>query len=395
MRYVGAMALTFIVALAGCKAKQESAAQKDTHSEHQSVADEHKGEKGNILRIEPEMLRDLKVTTAEVEARPAGEGSMLLGELRVNENSYAEIGAPVASRILKVVASPGQAVKAGSTLATLQSTELGKARAEMITANARLDLARQVLARKQRLGAERIVPQREIEEAEANVASAEAEVRAAKASLQALGAAGEDSSDSSQYQLRSPVSGVVIGRAAIRGQMAGPEEKLFTVGDLSTLWLTVQAFERDAVRIRPGSQVRISFPALPGSSFSGNVDLVGREVNRESRTVPVRVVIANKDGRLRPGMSATAWVTPGGDTAVSITVPMASVQRLGDEWVVFIPERHEGEFEIREVGRGRDLGGEIEILSGLKRRESVVVDGAFLLKAEAEKMRSGGEEHEH
>ena len=393
MRYT-ILILVFAVFLSGCKSDPAPTAHApETKAESK---EEHKGEAADTLRVEPEMLRDLKITTAEVEARPGAEGSMLLGELRVNENSYAELGAPVASRIIALHVGPGEAVKAGTPLATLQSTELGKARAELITATARLDLANQVLARKQRLGAEKIVPQREIQEAEANVATANAEVRAARASLRALGASGDEASDSSLYQLRSPIAGTVVERSAIRGQMASPEEKLFTVGDLSTLWLTVQAFERDAVRISRGSQVRMSLPALPGSSFMGKVDLIGREVNRESRTVPVRVVIPNKDGRLRPGMSATAWIAPTSESATGlISVPIASVQRLGDKWVVFMPQRHEGEFEIREVGRGRDLGGEIEILSGLKRGESVVVDGAFLLKAEAEKMRGEGEEHEH
>lgn len=392
MRYT---ILTFavIAILTGCKSAP--APTTPVSQTEEKSKEEHKGEAADTLRIESEMLRDLKITTAEVEARPGAEGSMLLGELRVNENSYAELGAPVASRIIAVHVGAGETVKAGTPLATLQSTELGKARADLITTTARLDLANQVLTRKQRLGAEKIVPQREIQEAEANVATATAEVRAARASMRALGASGDEASDSSLYQLRSPIAGTVVARNAIRGQMASPEEKLFTVGDLSTLWLTVQAFERDAVRISKGSQVRISLPALPGSSFSGKVDLIGREVNRESRTVPVRVVIPNKDGRLRPGMSATAWIAPTSESATGlITVPVTSLQRVADDWVVFLPGEHEGEFEIRKVGRGRDLGGEIEVVNGLKPGEKIVVDGAFLLKAEAEKAQ-GGEEHEH
>lgn len=387
--------ITLLLIMAGCKSERPQPGSSGPQPTAESK-EEHRGEANDTLRIEPEMLRDLKITTAEVEARPGAEGSMLLGELRVNENSYAELGVPVPSRVMELHVSPGQSVKTGTPLATLQSIELGKARADLITARARLDLAHQVLARKERLGEEKIVPQREIQEAEANAATADAEVRAARASLRALGASGDEASDSSTYQLRSPIPGIVIERKAIRGQMASPEEKLFTVGDLSSLWLTVQAFERDAVRISPGSQVRMSFPAIPGSSFTGKVDLIGREVNRESRTVPVRVVIPNKDGRLRPGMSATAWIAPSNESAAGlITVPVTSLQRVADDWVVFLPGDHQGEFEVRKVGRGRDLGGEIEIVSGLKRGEKIVIDGAFLLKAEAEKAHGGGEEHEH
>jgi cobalt-zinc-cadmium efflux system membrane fusion protein len=93
-------------------------------------------------------------------------------------------------------------------------------------------------------------------------------------------------------------------------------------------------------------------------------------------------------------MSATAWVRLGEADREVVAVPATSLQRLQDEWRVFIP-RGAGAFEMRTVGRGRDLGGEVEIVSGLRPGESVVVEGAFLLKAEAEKARGAGEQHEH
>jgi cobalt-zinc-cadmium efflux system membrane fusion protein len=358
------------------------------------AAQRAEGEKG-ILRIEPEMLRDLKITTAPVEQRPGGEGAILLGELRVNENAYAQVGAPVPSRILALHAAPGQGVATGQALATLQSTELGKTRSELITANARLELARQTLERRRRLASERIASQRELQEAEAGAASAEADVRAARAALQALGVTGSDEgADSSQYVLHSPVRGVVLERQAVKGQLADPAQPLFRIADLGALWLTVQAFERDAVRIKPGWPVRVTFAALPGRTFNGRVALVGSEVSSQSRTIPVRIDVANPERILRPGMSATAWATPGSDSRFILTVPAAALQRFEDDWVVFVPRAQET-FEIRRVGRGRELGGEVELLSGVKPGETVVVDGAFLLKAEADKSRGEGEEHEH
>jgi membrane fusion protein, heavy metal efflux system len=360
-----------------------------------AASSSERGEKG-FLHIEPEMLRDLKITTAPVEERPGGEGSMLLGELRVNEDAYAEVGAPVPSRILALHAALGQIVQSGQVLATLQSTELGKARSDLITAVSRLQLAKQTLERKQRLAGERIVSQRELQEAEANVSSAEADVRAARAALRSLGVGvdTDQSSDSSQYVLRSPVKGAVLERAAVKGQLAEPSRPLFRVGDLSTLWLTVQAFERDAVRIKVGATVRTTFAALPGRTFAGKVALVGKEVNSQSRTISVRVEVANREDLLRPGMSATAWITPGQGSPTILAVPAAALQRVEDEWVVFIPQGQD-RFAVRRVGRGRDLAGEVEILSGLKPAEIVVVEGAFLLKAESDKARGEGEEHKH
>jgi cobalt-zinc-cadmium efflux system membrane fusion protein len=317
----------------------------------------------------------------------------LLGEIRVNENNYAEVGAPIASRVVTIHAAQGQIVRQGQELATLQSMEIGRARADHITAKARLELAQKTLERKLSLAAEKIVPQRDVQEAQAGVTSAEAEVRAALAALGALGA-GEEGSDSSQLILRSPIAGTIIERAAIQGQQVEPAQPLFKVSEMSRLWLTVHAFERDAVRVRVGSLARITFPALPGRTFGGTVALVGKQVNADSRTVAVRVEVANQDGLLLPGMSATAWIPVGDQGQKVISVPVAAVQRLDEQWFVFVPKSSDT-FEVRLVGRGRDLGGEVEILSGLEPAEVVVVDGAFLLKAEVEKSRSEGQEHAH
>jgi cobalt-zinc-cadmium efflux system membrane fusion protein len=124
------------------------------------------------------------------------------------------------------------------------------------------------------------------------------------------------------------------------------------------------------------------------------VTVVGKQVEPDSRTVPVRIEIENSDGLLRPGMSATAWLVVGQESGTVLAVPSAALQRLQERWIVFIPHS-DTEFEMRQVGRGRDLGGEVEILSGLHARDTVVVDGAFLLKAQAERSLGEGEEHEH
>jgi cobalt-zinc-cadmium efflux system membrane fusion protein len=383
--------LTLTLSLMGCgKSGEEKQEAKPVQG---SAATGAEPTSAHSLRIKPEMLRDIRVTTAPVEVRAGGEGVQLLGELKVNEGRYAEVGTPIACRVVSVLVAPAQVVQKGQELAVLQSVDIGKARAESITAQTRLDLAKKTLERKRRLAAENIVPAREVQEAEASVATADAEVRAARAGLRALGAS-DESSDSSELVLRSPISGTVIERTAIQGQMAEPAQPLFRIGDMSRLWLVVHAFERDAVRLRLGSTARVSFAALPGRGFTGSVTLIGKQVDASSRTIPVRIEIANSEQLLRPGMSATAWVPVGKSSEKVIAVPVAALQRIENEWLVFLPTGQDT-FEIRPVGRGRDLGTEIEIVSGLKAGERVVVEGAFLLKAEAEKARSEGSEHEH
>ena len=385
------IAAALIAVLASGCGRSES--EGEHHEEEGHQTEEHAEGPANMLVIEETMLRDLRLTTTKVEQRPGGEGVSVVGELEADQNRYAEVGVPVTARVVRLLAEPGQNVRAGQVLAEAQSSELGRARAEHDAAQARVTLARSALERKRSL-ADRIVPRREVQEAEADLAAALAELRAASATLQALGAVATRGGDASRLPLLAPIAGTVIERNIALGQMIDPEHVAFRIGDLDHLWLVAHAFERDAVRIAVGAPARVTLAAYPGQSFTGQVTYVGRQVEAESRTIPVRVVLANPRQALRPGMSASAWlqVSTAGESVV--TVPVAALQRVHDQWVVFVP-KSDRTFEIRNVGRGRDLQGEVEVLTGLKPGETVVVDGAFLLKAEAEKAEGGGDHHDH
>ena len=349
----------------------------------------------STVRVDPGMLRDLRITTAAVESRSGSEEIVLLGELAVDERAYAEVGVPISARVTRLLAGAGDTVREGQVLAELNSPELGTARADYLSADAQITLAESALQRKRDLAAERIAPLREVQEAEQAAAGARASLRAATAALGAFGVdppADGDTGTSSTLLLRSPLAGVVIERSAVLGQMLEPSSPAFRVGNLTTLWLTVHAFERDAVRVERGAPARIGFAALPGRDFPGSIAVVGREVERESRTVPVRIDVRNPTGVLRPGMSATAAVPVGAGGNPILTVPVAAVQRFRDEWCVFLP-KDASTFEIRRIGRGRDLGGEVEVLSGLAAGETIVVDGAFLLKAQAEQGEADHDAH--
>jgi cobalt-zinc-cadmium efflux system membrane fusion protein len=388
--------LLIVVASAGlivCGRQPEKAGEPDAATPNATEAAAHK-EEPNTVEVDESSLRDLRITTREVESRSGGDLVVLLGELAVDQSAYAEVGTPVAARVTRLLTNAGDTVRSDQTLAELTSPELARERAEYLSASARLKLAEAVLTRKRALAAEKIAPLREVQEAEAAVGEARAALRASRAAIAAFGvdppADDGDAATSSAFVLRSPVGGSVIERTAVVGQMLDPAIPAFRIGDLSQLWLTVHAFERDAVRIQQGVRARLSFPALPGQDFDGTVTVVGRHVERESRTVPVRIDVKNKSNLLRPGMSATATLPVGETGAVILTVPVAAVQRVRNEWSVFLP-KDANHFEIRRIGRGRDLGAEVEVLSGLRPGDQIVVDGAFLLKAQAEK---GEAEHE-
>ena len=393
--------ILYVALLAACGSKREDKHEHGDHDEHEEAegghGDEHEGEggehaEGNQVRIAREMIRDLRVTTAKAESRTAGERVSALGELHVNQDTYAEVAAPSPARVVKVLAKAGDLVKTNQALVELHSADIGKARAEVAAANARVEVARKAVERKKKLVADRLIAERELIEAEAALTEAEADQKVAAAALKQF----SGSSGGSGLTLRSPVAGTVIERDVAVGQLADPSRTLYRIGDLSNLWLVAHVFERDAVRIHVGGTGTATFAALPGRTIDGTISWIGSEVDPSSRTISVRLDIPNPDGVLRPGMSATVSIPLGDATGTVVAVPMAAVQRVGKDWVVFLP-RDEGVFDIRPIGRGRDLGGEVEVLSGLTPEDVVVVDGAFLLKAEADKARGegGGHDHDH
>ena len=138
MRYVFIAFLTLVLFFAACSKTEKKGAGDPAAT---PVAKEAERTDTSILHIEQSMLRDLRITTTTVEFRRGGESATILGELHPNEDAYAEIGPPITSRIVRVNVAPGQSVTEGQTLAVLQSSEVGKARSDAITAQSRLDLA--------------------------------------------------------------------------------------------------------------------------------------------------------------------------------------------------------------------------------------------------------------
>lgn len=352
-------------------------------------------EEANAIHLSEDMDRDLRITTAAVTERPGAREVTVLGEVAADQDRYAEVTPPTGGHVMRVLVDTDVRVAQGTPMAELRSAELGRARAGLLAADARRDLATQTLERRRSLAAERIVPLREVQEAEAVSRAAEAEARAARTAVRALGIPDDEpDADGALFLVRAPIAGRVLERQATLGRFAEANAPLFTVADLSRVWVVAQAFERDAVNVPVGSIAHVTLAALPGQAFDGRVVVVGRQVDAESRTLPIRIELANPSGTLRPGMSASVRVEAGGEGQTMRTVPAAALQRVGDRWLAFVPTGL-FEYEMRPVGRGRDLGRDVEVVSGLRTGEKVVVEGAFLLKAEAEKRAGGGDEHGH
>ena len=320
------------------------------------------------------------------------------GQLVPNEDRTARLGAPAGGRVVTVPVRPGDHVARGRVLVTLHSpdagaaqSDLAKAQAELASRRAQATYVKSARDRAERLLALKAIPRQDYERAitddelaRSAVTQAEAELTRARTSAEQLGA---DASASGEITLRAPFAGVMLARTAVPGSVVEAGAPLVVVTDPTTLWLAVSAPEALAGAFRTGTTVRFSVPAYPAEMFAARVDAVGAGLDPGTRTLPVRAVVDNRTGRLKPEMLATV-IADGGPSAPAAFVPDDAVQTSKGRTVVFLARplpNGDAKFLRREVEVGSRTGGRAAILRGLAAGDVVVTKGAFAVKAELEK----------
>jgi cobalt-zinc-cadmium efflux system membrane fusion protein len=313
------------------------------------------------------------------------------GTITYDANRVTHVGSRTDGRVVELNVDLGRRVERGQILVELESADVGQIRAEEQRAEALLAIATENHNRERRLEQQGISSRKELLEAEAEVRRAEAELRSARDRLKVLGAG---HGTGGHFDVGAPISGTIVARNVSVGQMATASDTLFTVADLSRVWIELDVFERDLSRVSVGQNVSVSTDAFPDRSFPGRIVYVGEILDPAKRTVQARVDIPNTDGALRPGMFAKASIRVGGAGVVAASVPRAAVQEVEGKKVVFVPGTKPGEFRAVPVEVGEAIeGGKVVILSGLSAGARVVVAGAFALRSELEKAEIG--EHGH
>jgi cobalt-zinc-cadmium efflux system membrane fusion protein len=335
----------------------------------------------HVVTLSPELLARTEIDEAEVRSVPGDQSFVALGHVTVDEHRYAEVGSPVTARVIELLAHVGDHVVPGDPLARLASVDVGRARADLAQAEAASRLAETRLTRVRELHGAAIEGAGALEQAEAEAAEARTRLDYARAQIHAAGATGRGG-EPGTFLLRSPIVGTVLDHQTFVGRTATANDVLFRLADLTQIWAVAQVYEDDALRITSGAPVRVTFPARPGDAYAQTVTLVESEIDLVTRAVHVRVEMENPGG-LVPGMAASLLFSAGDLTREALLVPAASVQRTNDGWCVFV-RVDETHFDRRVIVRGRDLGGEVEVLSGLSAGDRVVRRGSFVLRAASE-----------
>ena len=372
-----ALTLAAALVLGGCKDKPEPA----------PVA------KADPNLIVPAAPLAARLSVAPVEDAEFRDVLRVSGRVEADESRLARIGASVTGRITDLEVIPGQDVKRGQRLATLNSVELSTAQLAFLRAYSQRLLAQRAAQRAEQLFEADVIGRAELQRRQSEFAQAEAEVSAARGQLMVLGMAEEavagltaDRSVNSQASVRASISGTVLERKVTQGQVVQPADTMFLVADLSRVWLVAEVPEQQATLIRRGESVEAEIASLPGDRLAGTLSFIAAIVNPETRTITVRMELDNADRRFKPAMLATMFIK--GRPERRLAVPGAAVVRDENRDYVFV-ETGQNQYALRLVNLGAEHEGRRQVVSGLARGDRIVVDGAFHLNNERKRSAPG------
>jgi cobalt-zinc-cadmium efflux system membrane fusion protein len=380
------LALALAVALPACGGGEKSAEAKSAEKAASAPEGGHKEEGG--LKLSAEEAQRAGIKLEKLAEQGFADTVTVTATIRPNQDRVARVAPRVEGRIVQVTAKLGDAVKAGQVLAVLDSLALGEAQSALERARSAQRVAQADYARAESLAKDEIIPQRELLRAKSSLETANADLHAAEDKLRLLGGtASHTERAASTFALTAPLGGTVVQKKATIGELGSPAEPLFSVADLSTVWIEADLTEDKLARVKVGAAATITVNAYPNERFSGRVTYVASMLDKDSRTTPARIEVPNKDGRLKPEMFASATIETGAARAPALSVPSSAILLLQGQPTVFVAEG--GGFEPRAIEPGDKVGGRTVIKAGVKAGEQVVAEGAYALKARLLKSQIG------
>jgi cobalt-zinc-cadmium efflux system membrane fusion protein len=354
-----------------------------------------------ITLSEPK-LANLQLQIGQANAGPLVRAVSATGSVGYDQLHLARIKPTARGRIETVDVTAGDRVVAGRRLAVLDNFDLSAAHSKVLGAEAALNQAKAQLAaasaafdRATNLIRSDLVTQAELVARRATAVTMEADLRTKEAQLRQYqeeearllpvrpAAAGADTSNDqpgdSRGALFAPFAGVVDSVSVATGEIVDPATQIFTVSDLSTVWVQADVAERDLGAVKVGDAVEVKVSAFPGRVFAGRVTYIPDQIESATGMAKVRSEVPNPDGALRVNMFTTVTILSPQD-GDAVLVPSSSLQEVNKQSVVFVPTG-DGRFAWRPVHTGLVANGKTQVTSGLAAGTPVVGEGSFWLKA--------------
>jgi cobalt-zinc-cadmium efflux system membrane fusion protein len=345
------------------------------------------------------------ITTEKVVMKTLPIVTEATGTVKANTNLTTPVISLTPGRVEEVLVQPGDQVKSGQVLARIRSDEIARIQTELLSALLELktekhhaalkvQLAQKVFDRKAKLLEEMIAAKADVDQAESDLLQAKEEVTAtaekedtlvesAKERMRLFGASPAviDGVVKSRhiklvFDLTAPRSGIITERDCDPGELVEGGKALFSVSDLSRVWLVANVLENNLRFVKKGLPVKVMVDSLPDESFPGVLDFVDSKVDAQTRTLSVRATIDNSSFRLKPEMFARLSMQVGSTTA--LMVPEGSVQKVGEASLVYVDGPGDTFLE-KKVKTGQTAAGFVEVVSGLHQNDKVVVNGSLQL----------------
>ena len=372
-----------LVVVAACSAKEPESREQSAPS---PAAPEHSDEPAHEelpkkVRLSERVMKDAQIESESVRREVLPNTLALPGEIAADPDKSARLSSPIPGRVESVRFQEGDRVRRGSVLATIQVPDLGKLRAEQAAKAAQAAAAKSNAERLRVLLSQNLAANQAYLDAVAQAEALDLETRAASDHVRALGLT-QQGGRPSTLELRAPFDGVVVSRSAVVGQPIGADEVIAEIVDLSETMFFGRAFEKDLGRLQMNAPTEVQLNAYPHERFEGVIEYIGRRVDPVARTVTARIRLHNRNDRLRIGLFGTAHIAADANEqhAPTLVVPRSALTEVAGKQVVFVqhPDR---DFELHEVVLGHAAGGKVEVVSGLREDERVVVHGVFTLKS--------------
>ncbi|EMY70026.1 efflux RND transporter periplasmic adaptor subunit [Leptospira vanthielii] len=341
--------------------------------------------------ISQEIQKNHPFSVVYLEEKALEEELQLPGTVSYDMNSVAKVGSRVSGRIVQVFVKEGEHVKKSTALASIQSVELGTTEANYLKARARLEALKVQADRAKDLYERKVTSAKEYEMSLMDYKSVKAEMETSRNALENLGLNDAEITNleggkynSKNLYIRTPISGTVTVREAIIGQAVNARDNLFTVADLSVLWINLEVYEKDLASIRMGNEAKVIPIGSKDDSLKAVVSHVGDVIDPIKKTAEIRLEVRNSKGRLRPGQSVTATVV-GAMVESSVNkakvIPADCIHKIEGENYIFV-RNSDGSFSAKKIGVGKTYDNWVEITNGVESGEAIVEEGSFVLKSE-------------
>ena len=400
------------------KRQHDHAAEKQPTDGHGGEKEAHGEGHADEVKLTPDAIQRYGIKVAPAKRQALMPTVSVPARVTFNTEAMAHVGSAVQGRAIEIKVRVGDPVKKGEELLVVESPALGEAQSDYLqkrtavaVAASAVDPSRNAAERAktlydqnqgialgevQKRAAEFRAAQGALQTAEAAATAAENRLHLLGMDQKAVEALVSSKEINPRTVIRAPIAGQVIEREVTLGELVAPEkEALLVLADLSTLWVIADVPEARLRDVAVGAAAQVRFGAVGDQPIAGKVSFIAPSLDPNTRTAQVRIEVQNADGKLKPGMFATAVLasSAAGAGQAVLAVPDEAVQTVEGGPAVFVPvEGEPNTFAKRAVGIRPAVGGVVPITSGLKEGESVVVSGTFVLKAELGKSEAA---HEH